>query len=82
MGRSAFAIRVIRRVRTARALIEMRTIRGTMAFGSARSGEWPGPDRHEPIHGGFGKNILFLTISKTPFPTRRRATQSVRLLRS
>ena len=39
-------------------------------------------NRHEPIHGGFGKNILFLTISKTPFPTRRRATQSVRLLRS
>ncbi len=59
----------------------MRTkITKDLVLGRALASDSLGQDRHEPIHGGFGKNILFLTIPKTPLPTRRRATQSVRLL--
>jgi len=48
-------------------LLAMRKIREQeVALGRALSGERPGQDRHEPIHGGFGKNILFFTILAGP----------------
>ena len=40
--------------------------RQDVVVGRALSGERPGQDRHEPIHGGFGKNILFFTILAGP----------------
>ena len=56
-------------------LAAMRTNkRQEVVRGRARSGERPGQDRHEPIHRGFGKNILFLTILGGPL-ARQSATK-------
>ena len=62
-------------------LLAMRKIREQeVALGRALSGERPGQDRHEPIHGGFGKNILFFTIPKTADTTCPDATPAARFV--